>query len=188
MFYAVNWPEEFRKFYLHSGLMRRDPIVAALQRRRTPFTWSDLRRDRTLGTLGSEGLALCAENGWTEGLAVPIPRGGRRVGLITIACQRRDFDPDEKAQLTTLMLGFHERVRSLAPVHGFAAPPLGLTQREIECLRLIARGASDREIGRKLGIAQTTAHEHCETAKRKLKVSTRAEAVALAVSLAIIAP
>src|SRR5579859_5212298 len=97
VFYAINWPEEFRKFYFRSGLLRRDPIVEGLKRRHTPFTWSDLRRDRTIGTLGSEALAVCAENGWTEGLAVPIPRGGRRVGLITLACQRRDFDADEKA-------------------------------------------------------------------------------------------
>ena len=71
--------------------LRRDPIVEAVKRRHTPFTWSDLRRDRTLGTLGSEALALCAQNGWTEGLAVPIPRGDRRFGLIAVACQRRDF-------------------------------------------------------------------------------------------------
>jgi LuxR family transcriptional regulator, quorum-sensing system regulator BjaR1 len=188
VFYAIGWPDAFRKFYLRSGLLKRDPIVEALKRRRTPFTWSDLRRDRTLGTLGSEALAVCAENGWTEGLAVPIPRGGRRLGLITVACQRRDFRPEEKAQLTTLMLGCHERLRSLAPAHGFAVPPLGLTAREIACLQLVAHGASDREIGQKLGISQNTAHEHCETAKKKLKVSTRAEAIAIAVSLAIVAP
>jgi DNA-binding CsgD family transcriptional regulator len=187
VFYAIGSPDAFRKFYRRSGLLKRDPIVEALKRRRTPFTWSDLRRDRTLGMVGSEALAVCAENGWTEGLAAPIPRGGRRLGLITVACQRRDFRTDEKAQ-TTLMLGRHERLRSLAPVHGFAVPPLGLTGREIACLQLVAHGASDREIGQRLGISQNTAHEHCETAKKKLKVSTRAEAVAIAVSLAIVAP
>jgi two-component system nitrate/nitrite response regulator NarL len=60
--------------------------------------------------------------------------------------------------------------------------------REIDCLRLIARGATDREVGRKLGISQSTAHEHFERAKKKLKVSSRAEAIAIAVSLAIVAP
>ena len=188
VFYAVEWGEAFRKFYMKSGLLRRDPIVEALKRRRTPFTWSDLRRDRTLGTLGSEALALCAKNGWTEGLAVPIPRGGQRFGLVTLACQRRDFRADEKSLLTMLMLGYHERLRNLAPKYGFAMPPVGLTRREIDCLQLIARGTTDRDIGRKLGISQTTAHEHCETAKKKLKVSTRAEAVAIAVSLAIVGP
>jgi DNA-binding CsgD family transcriptional regulator len=63
-----------------------------------------------------------------------------------------------------------------------------LTRREIEALRLIARGATDRDVARKLGISPSTAHEHFEKAKRKLKVSTRAEAIAIAVSLAIVAP
>ena len=64
----------------------------------------------------------------------------------------------------------------------------GLTKREIDCLRLIARGITDREVGKKLGISTSTAHEHFETAKKKLKASTRAEATAIAVSLAIVAP
>jgi DNA-binding CsgD family transcriptional regulator len=81
---------------------------------------------------------------------------------------------------------FHERLRNLVPKYGFAAPPVGLTKREIDALQLIARGATDRDVARKLGISPSTAHEHFEKAKRKLKVSTRAEAIAIAVSLAII--
>ena len=89
--------------------------------------------------------------------------------------------------LAMLSYCFHERLRNLVPRFGFALPPAGLTKREIETLRLIALGATDREVGRKLGISPSTAHEHFENAKAKLKVSTRAEAIALAVSLAIVA-
>jgi|HubBroStandDraft_4_1064222.scaffolds.fasta_scaffold410326_1 DNA-binding CsgD family transcriptional regulator len=188
VFYAIDWPDDFRKFYMSSGLIQRDPLVDALKRHHLPFTWSELRRDRRLSLLGSEALQLCADNGWTEGLAVAIPRGDRRFGLVSLACQRRDFTAEEKGVLTMLSLCFHERLRNLAPKHGFAVPPVGLSQREIESLRLIARGATDREVGRRLGISQSTAHEHFEKAKKKLKVSTRAEAIAIAVSLAIVAP
>jgi LuxR family quorum sensing-dependent transcriptional regulator len=76
----------------------------------------------------------------------------------------------------------------MAPAYGFPVPPAGLTEREIQCLALIARGRSDRTVGVQLGIAQSTAHEYLENAKRKLKARTRAEAVALAVSLGIITP
>jgi LuxR family transcriptional regulator, quorum-sensing system regulator BjaR1 len=111
-----------------------------------------------------------------------------RFGLIGLACRRKAFNATEKSLLTTLSLCFHERLRNLAPKHGFAIPPLGLTRREIDCLQLIARGSSDREVGTKIGISQSTAHEHFETAKKKLKASTRAETIAIAVSLAIVAP
>jgi DNA-binding CsgD family transcriptional regulator len=110
------------------------------------------------------------------------------LAAIIRACQRRDFDASEKALLAMLSICFLERLRNLAPTHGFAVPPAGLTRREIDCLKLVARGATDREIGRKLDISHSTAHEHCESAKKKLKVSSRAEAIAIAVSLAVVAP
>src|SRR6516164_4009176 len=134
VFYAIGWPESFRKFYVSSRLIRRDPLIHALRRRRRPFTWSELRRDRRLSLLVSEALQKRADNGWTEGLAVPIPRGNHRFGLVSLACQRRCFSAEEKSLLTMLSLCFHERMRNLAPKYGFALPPVGLSDREIECL------------------------------------------------------
>jgi LuxR family quorum sensing-dependent transcriptional regulator len=188
VFYAIGWPDTFRKFYFGAGVIRRDPIVDALKRRHEPFTWSELRRDRKWPAAGTKVLQVCAEHGWTEGLAVPIPHGDQRFGLVSLLCQRRPFGADEKSLLAMLSYCFYERLRNLVPKHGFAIPPVGLTKREIDALRLIARGATDRDVARKLGISPSTAHEHCETAKRKLKASTRAEATAIAVSLAIVVP
>jgi LuxR family quorum sensing-dependent transcriptional regulator len=188
VFYAICWPDAWRKFYLGTGLIQRDPLVDALKRRHVPFTWSEVRRDGNWPKVGTKGSQLLVEHGWTEGLAVPIPRGDQRFGLVSLLCSRGAFSADEKSQLAMLSYFFHERMRYLAPIYGFALPPAGLTKREIETLRLIARGASDRDVGGKLGISPSTAHEHFEKAKRKLKVSTRAEAVAIAVSLGIVVP
>lgn len=63
---------------------------------------------------------------------------------------------------------------------------LGLTDREIACLRLVARGLTDGAIASALGIATSTAHEFVEKAKRRFKTRTRAELVAVAVALGII--
>jgi LuxR family quorum sensing-dependent transcriptional regulator len=188
VFYAIGWPDSWHKFYVGGGVIRRDPVIAALKQRHGPFTWSELRRDGKFPEAGTKVLQVVAEHGWTEGLAVPIPRGDQRFGLVTLLGDRRAFDADEKSALAMLCYCFHERLRNLVPKHGFADPPVGLTTREIDALRLIARGATDRDVARKLGISLSTAHEHFETAKRKLNVSTRAEATAIAVSLAIVAP
>jgi LuxR family transcriptional regulator, quorum-sensing system regulator BjaR1 len=187
VFYAIGWPDTWHKFYVGSGVILRDPVVTALKQRHGPFTWSELRRDGKFPAAGTKALQVVAEHGWTEGLAVPIPHGDQRFGLVTMLCQRHAFDADEKSVLAMLSYCFYERLRNLVPKHGFAIPPVGLTRREIDTLRLIARGATDRDVARKLGISPSTAHEHFEKAKRKLKVSTRAEAIAIAVSLAIIA-
>jgi DNA-binding NarL/FixJ family response regulator len=55
-----------------------------------------------------------------------------------------------------------------------------LTDRELEVLRLVARGLSDKEIGAALGLSEHTAHRHVANILSKLDVPTRAAAVALA--------
>jgi DNA-binding CsgD family transcriptional regulator len=188
VFYSISWPTSFRRFYFGAGMMRRDPMIDGLRVYHEPFTWSDLRREHKWKTLGTEGLQVIADHGWTEGLAVPIPRGGERIGLVSLMFRDRGPEPPDKSLLAMLSFCFHERLRNLVPRHGFALPPAGLTRREIDTLRLIALGDTDRKVAGKLGISPATAHEHFEKAKRKLKVSTRAGAIAIAVSLGIVTP
>jgi HD-GYP domain-containing protein (c-di-GMP phosphodiesterase class II) len=54
--------------------------------------------------------------------------------------------------------------------------PGGLTAREVDVLRLVARGRSDRQIGAQLVVSERTAHHHVEHIYDKLGVSTRAAA------------
>jgi two-component system nitrate/nitrite response regulator NarL len=62
-----------------------------------------------------------------------------------------------------------------------AASPLTLlSPREQEILRSIARGASNKEIARELGIAETTVKIHVQHVLRKLGVSTRVHAAVMA--------
>ena len=62
----------------------------------------------------------------------------------------------------------------------------GLTTREIEVLRLIRDGLSNREIGERLFVSKRTAETHVEHILAKLDVSTRAEAAADAVERGLI--
>jgi len=55
-----------------------------------------------------------------------------------------------------------------------------LSPREQEILRGIARGASNKEIGRELGIAETTVKIHVQHVLRKLDVSSRVQAAVIA--------
>jgi HD-GYP domain-containing protein (c-di-GMP phosphodiesterase class II) len=54
--------------------------------------------------------------------------------------------------------------------------PAGLTAREVEVLRLVARGLSNREIAQQLVISQKTAGNHVEHIYSKTGVSNRARA------------
>lgn len=55
-----------------------------------------------------------------------------------------------------------------------------LTSRQRDCLVLVARGKSDREIGAELGISDQTVHKHIEAAKKRYAVSTRMQLVVYA--------
>ncbi|QDL39295.1 response regulator [Rhodoferax sediminis] len=61
-----------------------------------------------------------------------------------------------------------------------ATPFDALSPRELEILRGIAHGASNKEIGRNLGIAETTVKNHVQQVLRKLNVSSRVHAAVIA--------
>ncbi len=62
-----------------------------------------------------------------------------------------------------------------------AAAPRGLTDRELDVLRLLARGHVDKEIATTLGISHRTVHHHNQSIFAKLGVSTRGGAALFAV-------
>ncbi|MBO0820205.1 MAG: response regulator transcription factor, partial [Nocardiopsaceae bacterium] len=60
------------------------------------------------------------------------------------------------------------------------SPLAGLTDRELEVLRLLARGLSNREIGAELFITPKTASVHVSNILGKLGAASRTEAAAIA--------
>jgi len=60
------------------------------------------------------------------------------------------------------------------------ARPAGLTEREAEVIRLLARGLQTKQVARALGISVKTADTHIQSAYRKIGVSTRAAAALFA--------
>jgi DNA-binding CsgD family transcriptional regulator len=72
-----------------------------------------------------------------------------------------------------------------------AAPrswPAGLTDREVEVLRLLARGRSKKQIAAQLGIAEGTVHTHVVHVYEKIGVSSRALAALFAMEHGLIEP
>jgi len=71
-------------------------------------------------------------------------------------------------------------VQQVAAPAGRADQPEPLTDREIEVLRLTARGGTNKEIGRALGISARTVQGHLANIYGKLGVYSRTEAVTAA--------
>jgi DNA-binding NarL/FixJ family response regulator len=67
--------------------------------------------------------------------------------------------------------------RPLPPGNREEPPLRPLTAREIEILRLIAKGLSNNEAARVLSLSRATVRTHLEHIYQKLEVSNRVEAV-----------
>jgi DNA-binding CsgD family transcriptional regulator len=69
-----------------------------------------------------------------------------------------------------------------------ASWPAGLTDREVDVLRLACHGASCQEVGQRLGISAKTVSRHLEHSYLKMGVSTRAAAALYALGHGLLTP
>jgi DNA-binding NarL/FixJ family response regulator len=120
-------------------------------------------------------------------------RAGAR-GFLT-----KDAAADEVARAITRVAGgqadlapdVQRRLLDLLPPTDAAAgtaPPDGLTEREVEVLRLIARGLLSKQVAARLGISTRTVDHHVGHIYDKLGVSSRAGAALFAVEHGLLEP
>ncbi|GIW92329.1 MAG: DNA-binding response regulator [Pirellulaceae bacterium] len=107
-------------------------------------------------------------------------KGASRAELVAAIqrAARREPAPEGSA--------FDEVKRSLDKRAKTEAPDWPLTQREIQVLRHIAMGLSNREIGRSLGISVETVKEHVQNILRKLQAVDRTQAAVWAVKKGLV--
>lgn len=87
----------------------------------------------------------------------------------------------ERAIASSLVGRLMEEVRhsgQVAPTEAVARPEAALSMRELEILRLVAQGMSNREIGSRLSITEGTVKNHVHNALQKLGMDNRIQAAA----------
>jgi len=179
LFFA-NTPESWRRDYLERNMSAIDSIISESRRRIAPFTWTELRAVVPLPDEELPLRALVNEWGLKDGFVVPIHGPGGYLGVASLVSSRELPPPPAERRTWLHMLSFltHERCRVLEGVDPRSPLPEPLSVRERDCLRWVAAGKSDWEIGRILGIAPTTVKFHVDRARNKLGVHSRAQAVA----------
>ena len=179
-FYFNTWPEAWGQIYAEANLFPRDPVVALSRRRARPFLLTEESPDLRSDPVAAEVIDMTHAFGWAEVLAVPIHGPAGYQGLVALAAYRPvTLDAPARALVAACAREVHDRCHD-APGFGARMPPApGLKPRQVAVLRLVARGLSDKDIARAMGLSPATAHYHVEAAKRALGVRTRAEAVAI---------
>jgi ATP/maltotriose-dependent transcriptional regulator MalT len=122
---------------------------------------------------------------WRE-IEVPYEAARVRV-LIALACRELGEDDTAEMELDTARRTFEQlgAAPDLARVDGLHDPSasdatFGLTPRELEILRLVAAGHTNRTIAETLVISEKTVARHVSNIFAKLDLSTRAAATAYA--------
>lgn len=182
--WGATWPVDWWWRYVSRNYITRDPVVARLNLSPAPFRWSETH---ALAKRNARHvLHEAAEFGLTDGLAMAI-HGEGTVGAVSIAAKHFELSPSQQAGLQLAAYYLHARVASLHNKGAARAPRL-LAPRERECLNWVAAGKTDWEIAQILNISEQTAHGYVQNALSKLGARTRAQAVALALLSAQIAP
>jgi HD-GYP domain-containing protein (c-di-GMP phosphodiesterase class II) len=102
------------------------------------------------------------------------PRRTAQAAAAELADEARRGELDARATSAVAAVG-HVRIRLAA---GW---PAGLTDREVDVLRLACRGLTREDVGQRLGISAKTVSRHLENSYGKIGVSTRAGAALFAV-------
>ena len=183
-----NYPAEWVDYYDAHALSLSDPVHRASHRTTTGFPWSELSMLIALTPQDREVLALGAARGIGDGFTVPANVPGESNGSCSFANPDRVAMDGERIALAQLLGSFaFEAARKLwrmrCPV---PQPILPLTDRQRDCLVWAARGKTNWEIGRILGVEQETVRAHLDNARERLDATNRTSLVVVALYAGII--
>ena len=175
-----NWTQAWTKLSDQKGFTANSFTIIEARRRMSPFTWRDVPKARALSAGEREVWDAVLAWGWNNGFVLPVHGPGGYFATVSMASPERDLDlgPGNRAYLQMIATLAHERCRALAKLATVERPFDIMSARELECLRWVAAGKTDWEIGVILSISATTVKFHINGARAKLGARTRAQAVA----------
>ncbi len=175
---AISVPAGWLAHYSAQDYGPHNPLIERTRKALRPYEWAATDWDATLTPVQRHWRDDCIGAGMAHGICVPNIAGGEGKAIY-LAGQSDDVHPND---LTTLYLAGLEallRMRELS-LDGEAKHLPALSGREAECLKWVAAGKSDWEIGAILSLSEKTVNIYIERAKHKLCVPTRAQAVVVA--------
>lgn len=168
-----NYPEEWANWFDAQRLGVADPVHRASQQTSAGFVWRDMGRRFPLFPGDKAVFARARRHGIGDGLTIPAHVPGDAHGSCSFAWQRGKAPGSGDLFFAQSIANFaFEAARRL---HGpRELPRRGLTDRQRECLLWAARGKTDWEISRIMGIGHFTVVDHIRCARRRYGAATRA--------------
>lgn len=168
-----NYPEGWAEWFDEQSLGRTDPVHRASNITSVGFPWSKLPEMIALTTDDRRILELARTHGIGEGFTVPAHVPGEAHGSCSFACLAGERFADEHLALLQLVGAYAFEAARRMRRSRFSSGPVQLTDRQRECVMWAARGKSDWEIARVLGVSEATVGEHLRHAYERYGVGKR---------------
>ena len=170
----ATYPAEWVDYFDGQRLGPSDPVHRASHLTSVGFAWSEVpamipltRRDRDI--LDRARLA-----GIGDGFTIPAHVPGESHGSCSFATRRGEpIEPDALPRAQLVGAFAFEAARRLWKIRAVDKPVPALTDRQRDCLLWAARGKSDWEISRILGISHETVIQHLKQARERYGVGKR---------------
>lgn len=174
----IKYPSSWKARSVEQRYYADDPVLLTAQHLALPFAWEDIPRHIDLTQRQRTILDEARVAGLPNGYTVPIHIPGQISGSCTFIYETGAIDPAcLPAAHYVGIYAFNAALRIAGRTSGPHDERVKLTNRQRQCLSLVARGKSDWTIGQLLTLSQQTVHMHIELAKGRYNVSSRTEAV-----------
>ena len=181
-----DYPSDWVDLLAATSYHVHDPVLVACEKSVMPFAWDSIPDIITMSKHQISYMANARSAGLDHGYTVPIHVPGSASGLCSfVTTKGRQLPVDSLPAAHYLACFAFEAARRLVSKEGDGggggenvtsiAPKL--TQRQLDCVVLAARGKSNWVAGQLLGVSPDTVHKYLESAKRRYGVSSRTELV-----------
>jgi DNA-binding CsgD family transcriptional regulator len=169
-----NYPHSWIERLKSHGRSHLDPVHSACRSTNIGFCWAELSKGR-LSPWQRHVLEEAADHGLKLGFTIPIHLPGEPPASCSFAANR-DMSLSHERMMSAEIIaahGFKAARRLLGPA--VRPTPPHLSNRQIQCVELIAIGKSDWEIGQILGISEETVRTYVKSARAAYDVTSRVQ-------------
>ena len=175
-----TYPDAWRRCFSELHFYEFDPVFLRAEQSRLPFYWDAPDFLAELTPPQQEILAEAARLGITHGYTIPmhsVGAAGPQRASCSVVPDSTSIDTSTYFWVRLMATYLYEAASRDAEAQDPAVAAGTLSRRERQCLELAAQGKSDWVVGRLLSISERTVHNHIESAKRRLGVATRVQAI-----------
>jgi len=177
-----NYPRAWIEEMVRRNLVPADPTLQAGRLSATGFRWDEVDRLIRVEAAHRDMMARARRGGLGDGFSVPANVSGELPALTSFAVRPGRTLPEQRLIIAQLAGTFaYDAARRLHLANPGALAPVRLTPRQLDVTLHIARGKTDWEIARILGLSEETVTEHVNAARVKYGVARRSQLVLRAI-------